>query len=169
LAAAITSQVIDLRRAGLHHGLRQQPKETFMSTVVDRSDSRSKHETAASASFDLDTFIASYVAMWNEPDARSRRGLVEALWTPDGANVTRSMEVRGHAALEKRVRDSYEKWVRDGGCFFRTLSADHHHGAVRFHWEMVSISGGGVLSVGSEFLLLTADGRIREDYQFILS
>jgi len=37
---------------------------------------------------------------------------------------------------------------------------------VKFHWEMVS-KGGDVAGVGLQFLLLSADGRIRVDYQFI--
>ncbi|HXC41641.1 MAG TPA: hypothetical protein VN667_22125 [Burkholderiales bacterium] len=66
--------------------------------------------------FDLQAFVARYVAMWNEPGELARLDLVQAVWAPDGVNFTRSMEVRGH-----------------------------------------------------EFLLLSEDGRIREDYQFILS
>jgi hypothetical protein len=131
-------------------------------------------QSQGNAEFDLDRFVTRYVAMWNEPDPAARRDLVEALWMPDGVNFTRSMEVRGHAALERRVRDSYEKWVRDGGCFFRpssvhALAADGHHGALRLHWDMLSVSGGGVLSLGLEILLLSDDGRIRQDYQFILA
>ena len=116
---------------------------------------------------ELDAFIGRYVSMWNEPDPAARRRLVEELWTPDCANFTRTIEVHGHEALEQRVRSSYEKWVRDGGCLFRPGGAESHHGAVRLRWEMVSTGDGRVVSVGLEFLLLAGDGRIREDYQFI--
>jgi hypothetical protein len=116
---------------------------------------------------ELDAFVARYVSVWNEPDAAARRRLVEALWTPEGANFTRNSEWRGYDALEARVRGSWEKWVRDGGCLFRPRHAERHHGAARFVWEMVSIGDGKVISVGAEFLLLAADGRIRDDYQFI--
>lgn len=34
-------------------------------------------------------------------------------------------------------------------------------------WEMVDVRDGKLRSVGTEFLLLAADGRIRQDYQFI--
>ena len=115
----------------------------------------------------MNELITQYVSMWNEPDAAARRRLVEALWTPDGANFTRSAEWRGYEALEARVRGSWEKWVRDGGCLFRPRHAASHHGAARLVWEMVSASDGRVISVGAEFLRLDPDGRIREDWQFV--
>jgi len=116
---------------------------------------------------ELDAFIERYVSAWNEPDAAVRRRLIEKLWVPDGANFTKSNEWRTYYALETRLRTAHEKWVRDGGCLFRARYADAHHGAVRFVWDMVSIADGRVVSVGQELLLLAADGRIREDYQFI--
>ena len=118
-------------------------------------------------STDLDLLIDAYVAQWHEPDRAARRRRIEEIWAPDGANFTKSFEVRGHDALEERVRAAYEKWVRTGGCVFRPRQADRHHDAVRFVWEMASRGDGQVISVGVEFLLLGSDGRIREDYQFI--
>ena len=114
----------------------------------------------------LDAFAARYVLLWNEPDAAARRRQIEALWIPDGANLTRTLEARGYDALEARVRASWEKWVRDAGCLFRLRQAAAHHDAVRVQWEMVR-PGGEVASVGNELLLLAADGRIRADYQFV--
>lgn len=115
----------------------------------------------------IDALVARYVSVWNEPDAAERRRLVEALWTPDGANFTRTAEWHGHDSLVERVRVSYEKWVRDGGCLFRPRHAAGHHGAARVVWEMVSTSEGRVISVGNELLVLDGDGRIREDWQFV--
>jgi hypothetical protein len=115
----------------------------------------------------LNTLAERYVAVWNEPDAPLRRQRIAELWTPDGANFTKSLEARGYEALEARVRASHEKWVRDGGCFFRARDVQSHHGAVRLKWEMVSVSGGGVVSVGYDFFVLAEDDRLRNDYQFI--
>jgi len=115
----------------------------------------------------LDLLIERYVAQWHEPDPAARRRRIEEIWAPDGANFTRSFEVRGHDALEARVRATYDKWVRDGGCVFRPRHVDWHHGAVRFVWDMAARTDGRVVSVGTEFLLLAPDGRLREDYQFM--
>ncbi len=116
---------------------------------------------------ELDAFVERYVAVWNEPDAAARRRMIEELWTPDGANFSKSNEWRGCEALEARVRGAHEKWVRDGGYLFRRRRADGHHGAVLCVWDMTAIADGRVLSVGTEYLLLGRDGRIPEDYQFI--
>ena len=115
----------------------------------------------------MNVFVDRYLSMWNEPDPVRRRQLIEALWTPDCANFTKTMEVRGHDALEKRVRLSWEKWGRDAGCLFHLRHHDSHHGALRVTWEMVNAGDGKLRAVGTEILLLAADGRIREDYQFI--
>jgi hypothetical protein len=115
----------------------------------------------------LDSLAERYVAVWNEPDAAMRRRSIEALWTSEGANVTRTLQARGHDQLEARVGTSYEKWVRDGGCIFRLHHAAAHHDVAQLVWEMVSISDGCVISVGVDFLVLAEDGRIRTDYQFI--
>jgi len=123
--------------------------------------------TAVDPTRDLDWLIERYVAQWHESDATARRRRIEELWSPDAANFTQSLEVRGYDALEARVRASYEKWVRDGGYVFRPRHADLHHGAVRLVWNMASQRDGKVVSVGVEFLLLADDGRIRQDFQFI--
>lgn len=115
----------------------------------------------------LDTFIERYISMWNEADPARRRRLIEQLWTPDCANFTKLNKYRGWDAVEARVRLSWEKWGRDAECFFRTRHFDRHHDALRLTWEMVNANDGKVRSVGIEFLLLAADGRIRADYQFI--
>lgn len=115
----------------------------------------------------LAAFVERYVSMWNEADPARRRLLIEELWTPDCVNFTRLNEYRGWDALEARVRASWEKWGRDAGCVFRTRDFERHHEAVRVTWEMVNSSDGKVRSIGIEFLLLAADGRILADYQFI--
>jgi len=114
----------------------------------------------------FETLVERYVSVWNEADPEARRALIAALWVPGGANFTRSLEHRGYAALETRVRASREKWVRDGGCFFRPRHAQSHHGAAHIEWEMVSLEG-EVKSIGRELLLLAPDGRIESDWQFV--
>lgn len=118
----------------------------------------------------LDALVGRYVALWNEPDTDLRRKEIAALWSEDGAHFTRSLAVHGYTALETRVADAHERFVRVGGFVFRPLhDADAHHNAVRFHWEMVPAAGGDAAAVGFDFLVLDDDGRIRSDYQFLES
>ena len=109
-----------------------------------------------------------YVAIWNEGDPERRRRTIADLFSADIAHFTRSLEAHGHAQMEKRIIGSHEKWVRDAAYEFRPLGeADGHHDIVRLRWQMVSAGGGPATSVGSDVLILAADGRIRIDYQFV--
>src|SRR6185503_10924003 len=76
-----------------------------------------------------------YTAVWNEPDAETRRRAIEALWTEDalvllqppvemiatatGLGVAPSLRVRGHAELEARVTRAYEQFIVPDGNVFR--------------------------------------------------
>jgi hypothetical protein len=126
-----------------------------------------------------------YVALWNEPDPDQRRRAISELWTEDGAHIlqapqeireiasragiglTAVLEARGHVALEARATSAYDEFVAQGGFSFRRRDNVERVGdVVKFNWEMVSPDG-EVAGVGLEFIVLTPDGRIRRDYQFI--
>ena len=47
------------------------------------------------------------------------------------------------------------------------IGLDGHHGTLKLRWEMLPASGGDVISIGLDFLVLGGDGRIRTGYQFI--
>lgn len=114
-------------------------------------------------------FVERYVALWNEPDAGARRRIVEDLWTADGANYTQATQAVGYDALDARVTAAYEDYVGSGKYVFRThLPPVRHHGVVKVTWEMVTVPGHEVASIGIEFLALNDQGRIVSDHQFII-
>ena len=111
--------------------------------------------------------VGRYLAVWHEPDAELRRKRIADLWVEDSVQFTPSREIRGYQALEERVEAAHEEFVKTGGFVFRRSSdVNGHHNALMFHWEMVPASGGEAAAVGTIFLLLNDDGRIRLDYQF---
>jgi hypothetical protein len=117
---------------------------------------------------DMQAFVQDYVSIWNEPDDERRRRLIRRLWQEDAQHLARTLEAIGHDGIEKRVSDAYEKWVRDKGNVFRLRDGvDGHHGTIKLRWEMLPSAGGDVISIGLDFLVLGADGRIRAGYQFI--
>jgi len=117
---------------------------------------------------DIDTFVRRYVNVWNEPDDNARRLTIRELWQEEAHHLSRTIEAIGHAEIETRVTSAYEKWVKDrGNVFCLGDSVDGHHGAIKLRWEMRPASGGEVISVGFDFLVLGGDGRIRTGYQFI--
>jgi len=117
---------------------------------------------------DLQNFVQAYVSVWNEPDPERRHHLIRTLWQEDAHHLARTLEAVGHAGIEKRVTDAYEKWVKEKGNVFRLRDgADGHHDTVKLRWEMLPASGGEVISIGLDFLVLGRDGRIHTGYQFI--
>lgn len=116
---------------------------------------------------DAQTLADRYVAVWNERDEGSRRAAVAALWVPDGQHYVQGQQAQGHDALEKRIRGSHEKNVRDNGNRFRAASdARRLRDVVTFHWEMLPAGSETVLARGLEFLIIRDDGQILVDYQF---
>lgn len=108
-----------------------------------------------------------YVAVWNEKDEERRRGAVAALWVPDGQHFVEGREVRGYKDLEKRIRGSHEKNVREDGNRFRPAQgARRLHDVVTFYWEMLPADAETVLARGLEFLVINDEERILVDYQF---
>jgi ketosteroid isomerase-like protein len=115
----------------------------------------------------IDEFVDRYVAVWNEPDAATRRRMIAGLWAEDGVETIPSAEYRGHEELERRITEAYEANVRDGGFVFRSAGdAVVLHDATRFTVEMVPAAGGDAVWNASIFVIRGEDGLIRHDYQF---
>jgi hypothetical protein len=116
---------------------------------------------------DPQTLADRYVAVWNERDEKRRRDAIAALWVPNGEHFVQGREARGYDELEKRVRGSHEKNVRDDGNRFRAApGARRLHNVVTFYWEMLPANSDKVLVRGLEFLIINEEGRILVDYQF---
>jgi hypothetical protein len=134
---------------------------------------------------DVHDLTSRYVAVWNEPDAALRRKSIRELWTEDGTHVLQppaelrlaaaglgftsaGLEARGHDELEIRVARAYQDFVAPGEFTFRPReNAAALRNVVKFNWEMAPAGGGAAAAVGLEILILSPDGRIEADYQFI--
>ncbi|HTR87656.1 MAG TPA: hypothetical protein VMI56_24450 [Reyranella sp.] len=117
---------------------------------------------------DLNSFVDRYLNVWNEPDTERRRETIRALWQEDAHHLSRTIEAVGHAGIETRVANAYEKWVKEKGNVFRLRDGvDGHHNTIKLRWDMLPATGGEVISIGFDFLVLGDDGRIRIGYQFI--
>jgi len=117
---------------------------------------------------DIKQFVDRYIDIWNEPDDAARRQTIRDLWQEDARHLARTLEAIGHAGIETRVKNAYDKWVKEKGNVFRLRDGvDGHHGTIKLRWDMLPAAGGEVVSVGFDFLVLGDDGRIRTGYQFI--
>ena len=128
-----------------------------------------------------------YLALWNEPDADPRRGMIAELWTEHGRHIlqplqeiraiaaqpgiglTAILEARGYDELEACVSSAYEHWVASERLSFRGRDDVQRLGdVVKFHWEAIA-NDGALFAVGLNFLILAADGRIERDYTFVVA
>ncbi len=111
-------------------------------------------------------FVARYTAVWNEADADRRLKAIAELWASDGHYANVSEEYRGHEQVDAAIREAYEDFILKGFTF-KVHEYHENHDAVRIIWHMVPAGGGDVAAVGTEFIVLDADGLIRIDYQFM--
>jgi hypothetical protein len=116
---------------------------------------------------ELNQFADRYVAVWNEPDAAKRREQIAALWVEEGEHYVESGKFVGLEALERRVIEAHNAFVRDAGNRFRAVPGARREGdVVTFYWEMLPSEGDTVLGKGLEFMIVTETGRIIQDFQF---
>jgi hypothetical protein len=117
--------------------------------------------------FDPQMLAERYVAVWNERGEEQRRQAIATLWVPNGQHYVGERQARGYEELEKRIRGSHEKNVRDDGNRFRAApGARRLHNVVTFYWEMLPADSEVVLVRGLEFLIVNDEGQILIDYQF---
>ena len=70
------------------------------------------------------TITDRYVAVWNEPDAQSRRTAIGSLWEPDGVEyVDGGIQFRGHEELDRRIAHAYDEFVGSGK-YYATMADD---------------------------------------------
>lgn len=108
-----------------------------------------------------------YVAVWNERDAENRKRQIADLWVSGGEHYVESRKVAGHDALEERILESHNEFVRDAGNRFRAVPGARREGnVVTFYWEMLPPNAETVLGKGLEFVIVSDTGKIVQDYQF---
>jgi hypothetical protein len=110
-----------------------------------------------------------YLAVWSEPDPERRRGAIAGLWAPDGIEFVEGVQFRGHDGLEARVAEAHQAFVASGR-YTVTSPGDvtAHHDVVTLTIQLAQAAGdraGEVAWAARVFLVLGADGLIREDYQ----
>jgi hypothetical protein len=116
--------------------------------------------------YDLHQIVDRYVAVWNEADPDARRSEVTELWTEEGVEFVEGAKFEGHKGLEFRVAEAHEAFVASGK--YAVTRADDlapHGDLATFTVRLQEAGTGGPVAWAARvFLLLTAEGRIREDY-----
>lgn len=109
--------------------------------------------------------VGRYVAVWNEPDPAARDAAIAGLWAPDGTEFVDSKHYQGHDELAGRVAGPYEAFVASGKYTVTSAGDVSRHQDIITFTAQLTTPGGKVDWEARVFLLIGADGLIREDYQ----
>jgi hypothetical protein len=109
--------------------------------------------------------VARYGAVWSEPDPGARRAAIAGLWAADGAEFVEGTQFRGPEALEARIAGAYQEFVASGRYAVTMADEVGRHDDVITGTIQLTAPDGEVAWAARVFLVLGADGLIREDYQ----
>jgi hypothetical protein len=107
---------------------------------------------------DIETVVASYIAMWNERDPERRRALVAETITDDGSYVDPARSGEGVDDIAAMIGAAQEHFP--GHSIALQSGPDAHHDRVRFTWSLAA-NGGAPVAVGVDFATVAQDGRLR--------
>ena len=107
----------------------------------------------------INVTVENYIEMWNARDARTRRSLVEEVWTEQARSVDPIGDVVGWDAIDKHVAGVQQQYP--GHTVVATGAPDQHHDRLRFPWAMKSPKGETLLT-GIDCVKVASDGRFIE-------
>ena len=107
----------------------------------------------------INVTVENYFAMWNARDARTRRTLVEEVWTEQARSVDPIAEVVGWDAIDQYVAGEQQKYP--GHTVVRTGAPDQHHDRLRYPWALKGPKGETRL-YGIDYVKVASDGRFIE-------
>jgi hypothetical protein len=128
---------------------------------------RPRHPTPAKEIIvsDLTELVDRYLAVWNEPDAPTRRRAIADLWAADGGYTDPLAAVDGPTAIDGLISAARAQFP--GYVFQLGGPVDAHHNIARFHWHLVPEAGGEPLVIGFDVAVATEDGRLDRVYGFL--
>lgn len=113
--------------------------------------------------------VDRYIAVWAVADPADRAEAVARLWSDQGIEYIEGQQYIGHAALTDRVAEAHEAFVANAT--YTATGGDDvtvHADIVAFTIRLDHAQGpdvGETAWSARVFLVLDADGRVREDYQ----
>ena len=104
--------------------------------------------------------VLRYMAIWNETDAQRRRALLAEAFVSDGSYMDPNRQGVGYQELDALMSSAQMAFP---GYRLRLVSGIdlHHDGYVRFSWAAGGLPDAPVYLAGTDFMRLTADGRIQ--------
>ena len=113
----------------------------------------------------MQEIIERYIAAWNEADPSRPRGLVDALWAPDGSYTDPLADARGREEIDGLIGAVQEQFPD----FVFTLGGpvDGHHNQARFTWHLGPSADSEPVVIGFDVAVLDSGGQIRSVHGFL--
>jgi hypothetical protein len=110
--------------------------------------------------------VDNYIAAWNERDSSRRSELLAKTWTENGSYIDPHRGGTGYeqlSAMIQTVHDAFAPVYR-----FRLASRiDEYGDRVRFQWEAGGTKDAPLHFVGTDFAVLSHDGRFQSVTGFV--
>jgi len=109
--------------------------------------------------------VATYIAAWNERDAKRRRELVAKTWSNDGSYLDAHRDSAGHEAIDTMLDTAQRQFP---GYKVRLKSGiETHNGRVRFSWFAGGTDEAPLYLGGTDFAVIGKDGRFQSVTGFV--
>ena len=109
--------------------------------------------------------VVSYLAAWNERDAKKRRDLVAKTWTEDGSYVDSARNGQGHAGIDAMIAKTQETFA--GYRLSLASGIETYDGHARFSWAAGGTTEAPLFLKGTDFVELAEDGRLKTVAGFV--
>ena len=116
-----------------------------------------------------DDFTTEYLTTWTEPDADTRRGIIDRFWAADGrliASAPVNATLEGTDQIAGLIGQVYDENIAANGLQFTYDQRIDAGDAILLRWSMLTPDGTAV-DRGVEVILRAADGKIHTDYLFM--
>jgi hypothetical protein len=130
-----------------------------------RPKAAERNDTRRSQMSNANEAVVRYLAAWNEPDGARRLDLVAKAWSEDGSYVDGGRDGRGYDALSAMIGTAQQHFP--GYRLHLASGIEAHHDYVRFSWVAGGTSESPLYIKGTDFAVLTGDGRIQSVVGFI--
>ncbi|HTO53936.1 MAG TPA: nuclear transport factor 2 family protein [Myxococcota bacterium] len=103
--------------------------------------------------------VESYLAAWNERDARRREDLIAKTYTEDATYLDSHRTGAGYEGLSKMIAAVHGQFP-DVYRFRLASEVESHHDVLRFRWEAGGTKEAPLHFGGTDFCVVAPDGRL---------
>ncbi len=107
----------------------------------------------------INELVVTYLAAWNETDAKRRRELVAKAWTENGTYKDAHRRGEGIDAIDAMIQAAQKQFP---GYRLRLVSGiESHNGYVRFSWSAGGTPEAPLFIGGTDFGIVGSNGRLQ--------